>query len=252
MPITLSNISGTGNFTLVNNTNSGRFAMSITPPPVSLVTTGLVLNLDAANTTSYSGSSTIWYDLSGNGNNFTKEVGTFVSSPIKSFSGGRFRGANTFFGDDMTIQAWFNTTSVGNNNNHYGMMQVMSAETLGNSNDFGFGVKQDAKLGFGAGPSDASVSTIASVNTGAWLNVAVTRTKSNGAVKLYLNGVLNRSGSSNSGNTLNAAANVFIGGGADQSKTWVGLMNDVLAYNLVLTDASVLQNYNAQKATYGI
>ena len=30
MPITLSNISGTGNFTLVNNTNSGRLTMSVT------------------------------------------------------------------------------------------------------------------------------------------------------------------------------------------------------------------------------
>ena len=34
MPITLSNTNGTGNFTLVNNTNSGRFTMSVgsTPP----------------------------------------------------------------------------------------------------------------------------------------------------------------------------------------------------------------------------
>ena len=30
MPITLSNTSGTGNFTLINNTNSGRFVMSVT------------------------------------------------------------------------------------------------------------------------------------------------------------------------------------------------------------------------------
>ena len=30
MPITFSNTSGTGNFTLVNNTNSGNIVMSVT------------------------------------------------------------------------------------------------------------------------------------------------------------------------------------------------------------------------------
>ena len=37
--------------------------------PPSLVTTGLVLNLDAGNASSYNGTGTTWTDLSGKGNN---------------------------------------------------------------------------------------------------------------------------------------------------------------------------------------
>lgn len=247
MPITLLNTNGTGGISFINNSNAGRINLSTIIP--SIVTSSLWLNLDAGNPSSYPGTGNTWTDLSGTGHNFTKSAGTYVASPIKCFSGGYFTATN-FYGDDFTIQAWINTTSVGNNSNHYGYMQIVSAETLGNSNDFGFGVNQSAKLGFGAGPSDAAVATVLSVNTGTWVNVAVTRTKSTGGVKLYINGVLNRTGTSNSGNSLNAATNVTIGGGADQSKTWVGLMNNILSYNVVLSDANILQNYYAQYLTY--
>jgi hypothetical protein len=37
----------------------------------AIITNGLVLNLDAGNPASYSGSGTTWTDLSGNGNNGT-------------------------------------------------------------------------------------------------------------------------------------------------------------------------------------
>ena len=217
----------------------------------NIVTNGLVLHLDAGSRMSYVGSGNTWTDLSGTGHDFTKSAGTYIDSPIKCFSGGNFTATN-FYGDDFTIQAWINTTSVGNNNNHYGYMQIISAETLGNSNDFGFGVNQSAKLGFGAGPNDVTVATVASVNTGTWINVAVTRTKSTGGIRLYINGILNRAGTSNSGNTLNAATNVTIGGGADQSKTWVGLMGTVSSYNIVLSDDNIVQNYNATKTRFGL
>jgi uncharacterized delta-60 repeat protein len=39
MPITFSNTSGTGNFTLVNNSNSGQFLMLVSPPPIPTTTT---------------------------------------------------------------------------------------------------------------------------------------------------------------------------------------------------------------------
>ena len=48
----------------------------ITASNPSVITSGLVLNLDIGNPTSYPGSGTTWYDLSGNGNN-----GTIVNSP---------------------------------------------------------------------------------------------------------------------------------------------------------------------------
>ncbi|NBU73493.1 MAG: LamG domain-containing protein [Bacteroidetes bacterium] len=48
-----------------------------------IVTTGLVLNLDAGNAASYPGTGTTWTDLSGNGN-----TGTLVGSPTYSSANG--------------------------------------------------------------------------------------------------------------------------------------------------------------------
>ena len=69
----------------------------------NIITDGLVLHLDAANTKSYPGSGTTWYDLSGNGNNaFGQSNGGNNIDPANfpSFepdNGGRFRfnGSNT-------------------------------------------------------------------------------------------------------------------------------------------------------------
>ena len=52
----------------------------------SFTTSGLILNLDAGNASSYPGSGTTWYDLSGNSNNFTIE-GTLTFSSLTGFSG---------------------------------------------------------------------------------------------------------------------------------------------------------------------
>ena len=49
--------------------------------PPALVTAGLVLNLDAGNTSSYSGTGNTWTDLSGRGNH-----GTLVNSVTYSSS----------------------------------------------------------------------------------------------------------------------------------------------------------------------
>lgn len=59
--------------------------MSLAHSP-SIVTNGLVLYLDAANNRSYPGSGNTWFDLSGNGYNFTlSSSSAFVSSGVASY-----------------------------------------------------------------------------------------------------------------------------------------------------------------------
>ena len=56
MPLTLQNTNGIGNFTLLNNTNSGGFNISVaTAATSSAITSGLIMNLDAGNISSYPG-----------------------------------------------------------------------------------------------------------------------------------------------------------------------------------------------------
>jgi hypothetical protein len=61
---------------------------TFTQPLVSanIVTEGLVTHLDASNSSSYSGSGTTWFDLSGNGNNATQTTSSNQPQIVSSGS----------------------------------------------------------------------------------------------------------------------------------------------------------------------
>jgi len=95
------------------NALKGRFVVP------SIVTNGLVLNLDAGNSASYSGSGTTWTDISGSGN-----TGTLVNGPTYSSANGGsivFDGTNDYvstsvnFGgsSQFTVSMFVNNTSRG-------------------------------------------------------------------------------------------------------------------------------------------
>jgi hypothetical protein len=245
--------------------NSG-FAIAQGPVPASLLLTNLVLYLDPNNSSSYPGSGLTVTDLSGAGHNASLSGGTgfptFISNPVKSFqytktsdysSGNKLYTDTNFLGNDMTLQAWIKTTEVGAGTLHYTLMYIMGAETSGAGNDWGFGVTDTGKLAFGAGPSDITFASSAVVNTGAWVNCAVTRTKSSGAIKLYINGYPDGSGTGNSGNSLTDATGIWIADGQDgPSYTMGGLISGVLAYTSALSDSQILNNFNATRSVYGI
>jgi hypothetical protein len=82
-----------------------------------IVTSGLVMHLDAGNAASYPGSGTAWNDLSGNGNNLTA-----TNSPTWNSNGWFATGATGYFtratgiampqgNDSYTLQAWVRLSS---------------------------------------------------------------------------------------------------------------------------------------------
>lgn len=79
MPLTLSNTTGQGSFTLQNNQTGGSLSLSIinvvTPPQPGIVTDNLFVQLDASNYTSG-----LWNDQTGNGNNATVNGATWLST----------------------------------------------------------------------------------------------------------------------------------------------------------------------------
>ena len=76
----------------------------------SIVTNGLVLHLDAGNSSSYSGSGNTWNDISGNNNHGTLNGPTFVNSGLKHFV---FNGTddvaslNLSSYSNLTFEFWF-------------------------------------------------------------------------------------------------------------------------------------------------
>ena len=227
----------------------------------SIVTANLALDINPVN---YPGSGTTITDSSGNGRTFTfagTPLPTYVASPIPAFSFIRNSAFSTynrleinsiFLGDDMTIQAWINTSNVGQDTWHYLLMTIMASEVGGPGNDWGFGVNNSGKLAFGAGTSDATIASTSSVNTGTWINVAATRVKSSGLITLYVNGASNGSGTGNAGNSLTSATKVWIGSGQDGGYSFGGLIGEVLAYTSALSAGDILNNYNNTRAVYGV
>lgn len=84
----------------------------------TIVTSDLVLCLDAANPRSYPGSGSIWYDISGNGNNFTLYNAPTFSNGALSFDGVNEYAASTnninlTSYTSITAEVWFKASTTG-------------------------------------------------------------------------------------------------------------------------------------------
>jgi uncharacterized repeat protein (TIGR02543 family) len=233
-----------------------------------IVTSGLALNLDPNLSTSYPGFGTTVTDLSGSGRDGTlagSPLPTFSSTSPKSFVFTRTYVSNTastankitinskFLTDNFTIQTWIKTSARGHASLHFTTMYIMASECGGGAADWGFGVNSSGQLAFGAGRSDATYSTTEVVNTNTWTNVATTRNMATGEIKLYINGVLKRTGIGNAGNSLNCSADgrTWIGNGQDApAYSFGGNIGSVLAYTNILSASDILANYEATSGTF--
>ena len=206
-------------------------------PASGVVTTGLVLNLDAGNASSYPGTGTTWTDLSASANN-----GTLVSSPTYTAANGGglvFNGTNyvnlastiTLTGD-FTINWWeYLTGSISNNQGI-----IYSATNSNDINHFGGAVRFYAPGDQGQSPTTTSVST--------WYNWCYVR--SGTTLSLYLNGALNTSGTVSVATAYVSQVAKGNGGGM------TGTLPTIQVYNSALQTADVTQNFNYFRARYGL
>ena len=242
----------------------------------SIRTVDLILYFEANNIRSYPGSGTTWINLGTGGSTYNATLAgssglpRYIVTPVKTFEFTLYQltTATSYLlynymsltrpptiGDDFTFCAWIKTTNVGFDKNHYQLMYIISTEIVNVVNDFGFGIDNNGKLAYGDGKltgTDITIRTTQSVNTGNWVFVAVTRTKSTGAVVLYINGIAVISGTCNSGNTLNAATLILIGAEQDSiGNTMGGSIAAILGYTSALSPQDILNNFNVQKVNYG-
>ena len=215
-------------------------------------TDGLVLSLDAQNTNLYATSATTAYDVSGNGNNGTLTNGTqYVSDGDGSWS---FDGINdyvstaiTTFGNNTTWTVWINRVSSVNTFNMFmgRFLPYFAAREGTNGFLFSNSINSVQKSVYSIGVT---------VKDNTWYHLSFT-TEYNGVdttMKMYINGVLNNSGTFTGEQTQFGYA-FSIGDG--RNLPWYpfnGEVNDVRIYNRVLTQAEITTIYNATKSRYGI
>ena len=219
-----------------------------------IVTSGLVLCLDAANPKSYPGSGTTWTDLSGQNRN-----GTLVNSPTYNANGSfTFNGTNQYASltrpvqDDFTLSCWFQTNSTfGTAGQWYQGLGLVDSEVGGVTNDFGLTIGA-GKLMLGIGNPDQTLISPNSYNDGVWHYAVGTRNRSSGDVKLYADGNLVNSSTFINVNSLTTPPNLTIGSLQTITSYYGGNISNVQVYSRVLTDNEVRQNFNAARGRFGL
>ena len=234
----------------------------------NIVTDGLVLHLDAANTKSYTSGSTTWFDKSGNANN-----GTLINGPtFDSQNGGSivFDGTNdstqipdnsslNFGSGSFTIECFFRpkTTQLGGNYPailNKGTGDFTDSPSVGT---VGWILYWDTlsslyrfRLRDGTSSNDINYSASAN-NDNTWRTFTITVPTSGSSIVGYHNGssvgsVSRTVGSTNTNVALTVATwRQF----SRELNTDVGI---VRIYNRALTSSEVLQNYNATKSRFNL
>ena len=205
----------------------------------TIVQQGLVLNLDAGNPYSYAGAGTTWYDVSGNNYNGTLTYGPTYTSDNN--------GAIIFDGTNDYVTTSFATTS-GQAVSYCGW--VYSTESTATYKNFVDSLSESPMIWWNTSGQiefDASRYTTTTVYRNQWVYVSLSKPAGNSSASYYVNGVLVGTGTAYT--TLVSTPTLFNRGAA---QTWKGNGAVVQIYNIALSAAQVLQNYNATKGRFGL
>jgi hypothetical protein len=210
-----------------------------------IVSNGLLMYIDAANTRSYSGSGNTALGLiTGIDGTLVNGVG-FTSANNGAFT---FDGTNDYinFGNSSVVQqttgtlsAWAKASSPGSG--YRGIIAKQGAYGL---------FYTDSVLVAYDWAADAPRSTGINIADNTWKNVVLTYQSgvSNGT-RIYINGV---SVLTTTITILNQINNLFGGAEANASQFASCQVSSFKMYNRVLTATEVLQNYNATKKRFGL
>jgi len=215
--------------------------------PGNIVTSGLILNLDAANPRSYppAYNGTTWFNLAS-----TLYNGTLTNGPTyNTGSGGNivFDGADDYVAlgtfqaltNSFTVSFYVNPSG-GGGSNIFGFY---------NSGDFvGWGIRiAGNNLNFWDGTSWKNPSIVVSNNI--WKNVCVV-ISSTYLLSFYIDGILTNS---LQGATIGSyTGNKVLGSRSDGAGPMIGAIAQTQIYNRALSAAEVNQNFQATRARFGI
>ena len=225
----------------------------------SIVTSGLVLNVDAGFTPSYPKSGTTWGDISVSNTNATLTNGPTFSSDV----GGNivFDGSDdlvncgnilNYTSQNFSFNVWFKITNM-NPSGRSGAGNYLFSKGFDYQNGYicritpagaaRFGTNQS-----GAGQFSGTDSGFVTVNT--WCNICFTRNGS--TILAYFNGV-NATGESDP-HTNPASASTNLNIGLNNGTNWYmfGSVAIFMSYNKALSATEVLQNWNALKGRFGL
>jgi hypothetical protein len=238
----------------------------------SIVTSGLTLNLDAGNVSSYGGTGTAWTDLSGNGYTATMTTTnpTFVSNGLASYFNLANSGKNLYSADTSVKGFTFGSNTGIPQTNGFTIELLVYVSSInangqqpvflntGNGNGYRFGIHLDGSLYYMIGDSggtDNATSSPSIVTTGNWYHLIAVYDRQNilaGGVKIYMY----KNGSSIGSAAIGARPSMSIAAPnisyTGCCSAFDGRLNIIRTYNRPLTSSEVTQNYTAIQSRFGI
>ena len=218
-----------------------------------IVTDGLVLNLDAGFTPSYPTAGTVWYDLSGNGNNGT----LYNDTAYSSVNGGSLifdgvddevivpNSSSINVTDNVTVCMWVKVSSSNN-----GSIKVLLSKYP--NKGWEFVTNSSGKVGFHGRNGDGTYYygyTSFGIYDNNWY--FLTGQKTGLYWKMWVNDTLEQNVVANTVGDISHTVNLRVAnenGGYDASET----VSTIMLYNRVLSESEIIQNYNAQKGRFGL
>ena len=231
-------------------------AQSYGPSPI--VTDGLIFYADAGNTRSYTSGSTDAYDLMN-----SSITGSLVNAMAYNTEGGGSwfcDGTDDYavfpLMDDIyksgfseaTIEVWVKYYTAG----------ALSLRAIWSYSAYQGGwslhgrtaAKIDTLFLASSGLKTARDTTAWSDG---WNLISCTWNGDGTGLKLYKNGVVGGTVGAGSGTSTATDKNLVLGGGTDFTNgDWHGWVTSLRIYNKALPQAEILQNYNSQKARFGL
>jgi hypothetical protein len=225
----------------------------VTPPPIPpVVTSGLVVNYDASNATSYPGSGSTWSDLSGNGYNATLQNGPTFSSAY----GGDITidGSNDYISlpttnilntnADFTCDIAFTMLTGTANRNVLDGLQIGALVIRATNVANYVSLVRGDQLELGNFGSTSAITLNTPVVISLSLNKATT------TFSLYVNGVFKNT--LNPGNQTFTTTSPILGKHLCCYEFTNESFYNFKWYNRQLTSEEVLQNFNAVKTKLGL
>jgi hypothetical protein len=227
--------------------------------PENIVTNGLVLNIDPANSSSYSGIGNTIYDLSGFGN-----TGTLTNAPTFSGLNG---GSITFDGSSNYIDLTPTGTGISlTSSSDYNISGWIYVEATQPKTNPSIVEKYNGVGGYPIAIRWSSntlytivydgtngVATGASITPNTWAYFSANNILSQKKLEMYMNSSLIGSTTYSTLNNITTTASIKIGyRGFDANTYFAGKLAKLQIYNRALTQQEILQNYNATKSRFGL
>jgi hypothetical protein len=219
-----------------NNINSGSVGAVFTATDS---VPSLIVDLDAGNIASYTGTGSIWTNLVNN-TQYTINNGTF-----DSVNGGSivFNGTNTQVSlgtilpanSNFTKEAWINASELNANTSY---------NIISSANSFFFAFGTSLRAGFGS--NYTQVTTTIAINN--WYHVVLTFNDQANTLILYVNGVEEN----NAIVTDSYLAQEVLIGSINNQNRWKGKISQVKIFNRSITPEEINASYNSSKARYGL